>query len=161
MIFLHKYFNLCGSSIAEDFQFRTALVGVEALNNWGRFFNTTSGYAEFSNISAEALEGTGTGVDSHNNLARTFKLEQNYPNPFNPTTIISYSIPEKSHVNLKIYNVLGEHVATLVNQDMSTGDHSINWNAQDKNGHQVASGFYIYQIKTGKFTKSHKMLLLR
>jgi len=146
--------------IAENYQYRTAQIGVEALNYWGRFFSPTSGYAEYSNISVEAVGG-GTGVNSEHSLARTFKLEQNYPNPFNPTTTISYTLPKNSHVRINVYNLLGKHVATLVDQDLSAGDHSIQWNGQNKYGVQVANGVYIYQIKAGEFTKQCKMLLLK
>ena len=145
--------------IAENYQYRTAQIGVEALSHWGRFFSGVGGYAEFSNVTAEAIGGTG--VASFQPLAKTFQLEHNYPNPFNPSTTISYSIPEKSHVSLNIYNVLGQHVVTLVDKELVAGEYSVVWNAEDKNGQKLVSGLYIFQIQAGDFTKSHKMLLVR
>ena len=85
-----------------------------------------------------------------------FKLKQNYPNPFNPTTTISYSIPTESKVVLKIYNLLGEEVSTLVNNVQSAGVHNIQFNAN-----KLASGTYIYRITAGKFTLTKKMILLK
>ncbi len=147
--------------IAENYQFRTAQIGVDTLKNWGRFFAGMSGYAEFSNVVVEAIGG-GTGINSDQpNIAKSYKLEQNYPNPFNPTTKISYTIPEKSHVCIKVYNMLGEHIITLVNRNLSAGNYSIKWNARDKFGNQVASGMYVYQIVAGDFVNCKKMVLLR
>ena len=146
--------------IAENFQYRTAQIGVECLRYWGRFFSPTSGYAEFNNITVESL-GAGTGVNSEINLVKTFKLEQNYPNPFNPTTTISYSLPKNSHVSIDVYNILGEHVVSLVDRNLTVGDYSVKWNAVDKYGLKVANGIYIYQIIAGDFTQHRKMLLLK
>jgi hypothetical protein len=70
-----------------------------------------------------------------------FELFQNYPNPFNPTTIISYQLPVESKVNLKIYNILGQQAAELVNETMKPGKHKVTWNASS-----FASGMYIYQL---------------
>lgn len=76
-----------------------------------------------------------------------FELFQNYPNPFNPTTIISYQLPSESKVNLKIYNILGQQVAELVNQNMKPGMHKVTWNASN-----YASGMYIYQLVSESIT---------
>ncbi len=81
---------------------------------------------------------------------------QNYPNPFNPTTVINYSLPEASVVTLSIYNVLGEKVATLVNQKQEKGIYNVNFN-----GTNLASGMYIYELSTGKNVISKKMMLLK
>ena len=90
-----------------------------------------------------------------------FTLEQNYPNPFNPSTTIEYSIPESGNVMLDVYNSLGEHVATLVNQFNESGTYRINFNAK-----YLSSGIYIYRITVldkGKilFTESNEMILLK
>ncbi len=86
----------------------------------------------------------------------TFNLAQNYPNPFNPTTKISYTIPERNNVSLKIYDMLGREVATLVNTTKEAGNYEVNFNASN-----LASGLYIYKIQAGSFTQSKKMLLLK
>ncbi len=87
-----------------------------------------------------------------------FKLEQNYPNPFNPTTKISYQIPVASHVTLKVYNLLGREVATLVDEYMNAGTYSIEFGVRSV---EVASGLYFYQIKSGSFIQTKKMLVLK
>lgn len=90
-----------------------------------------------------------------------FFLEGNYPNPFNPSTTIVYNLPEPIHVTLTIYNSLGQKVRTLVRSQQKAGLHSIVWNGTNQNGHQVASGVYIYRLKAGDFVKSDKMFLIR
>lgn len=95
------------------------------------------------------------GVDNDITV-NNFSLEQNYPNPFNPSTKINYSLAERSAVTLKVYDVLGNEVATLVNSTQDAGSHSITFDAD-----QLASGLYIYTINTGNFTSSKKMMLLK
>jgi len=85
-----------------------------------------------------------------------FILKQNYPNPFNPTTTIEFSIPNSEFVSIKIHNVLGQDVATLVSQNMKAGNYKFNWDAK-----RAASGLYFYTLKSGGFTKTGKMLLLK
>ena len=85
-----------------------------------------------------------------------FSLEQNYPNPFNPGTIIKYSIPFSSFVLIKVYNILGNEVTNLVNEEKSAGDYEIEFNASD-----LPSGIYFYTIRTGKFIQTKKMILLK
>lgn len=85
----------------------------------------------------------------------------NYPNPFNPETTISFEIPKTDNVSLQIYNLKGQLIRTLVNDYLPAGKQSIVWNGTDNNNQPVASGVYLYKIKTGKCTKSAKMLLLK
>ncbi len=85
-----------------------------------------------------------------------FQLKQNYPNPFNPSTIINYQLKRKSAVNLSIFNIMGEKVVTLVSEEQSAGDYSVEWNAP-----AFASGIYIYKLKAGFYEKSRKMILMR
>ena len=85
-----------------------------------------------------------------------FTLEQNYPNPFNPTTTINYSIPEAGNVELKVYDVLGNEVANLVNQEMAPGNYTANFDASS-----LASGIYIYTLRTNNFVEAKKMLFLK
>ncbi|MEJ2542752.1 MAG: T9SS type A sorting domain-containing protein, partial [Calditrichaceae bacterium] len=100
-------------------------------------------------------------MDNPKNIVNNFKLEQNYPNPFNPTTTIDYEIPESAPVTLKIYDIQGKEIATLINSDHIAGSYSVNWNGQDRFGRPVASGTYIYQIKAGKNQESKQMVLMR
>ena len=101
--------------------------------------------------------GTLTGVEnSSNSIPTSFNLKQNFPNPFNPTTKIVYSIPKSSDVSLKVFNVLGQEVATLVNQQQNAGFYSVNFDAGS-----LASGIYIYRIQAGSFVSTKKMTLLK
>ena len=90
-----------------------------------------------------------------------FSLEQNYPNPFNPTTKIKYTVPldekrKTQDVNLKVYDVLGNEVTVLVNEQKEAGYYEVDFNASS-----FASGVYFYQLKTGPFLETKKMLLLK
>lgn len=85
----------------------------------------------------------------------TYELLQNYPNPFNPTTTISYSIPQRSHVTLTVFNTLGQQVAVLVNGDIDTGDHAVKFD-----GSNFASGIYFYRFQAGSFIQTKKLVLL-
>jgi hypothetical protein len=90
-----------------------------------------------------------------------FVLYQNYPNPFNPATTIRYNLPKTSHVTLKIYDLLGQEIRTLVNAKQLSGEHSVTWNGVDNLGREVSSGIYIHQIQAGEHVESRKMVLLR
>jgi len=96
------------------------------------------------------------GVDDDEFVVNEFNLEQNYPNPFNPSTKINYTIAERSNVTLKVYDVLGNEVAVLVNSNQEAGSYNINFDASN-----LASGLYIYTLNTGNFTSSKKMMLLK
>jgi hypothetical protein len=90
-------------------------------------------------------------------IPEVYSLEQNYPNPFNPSTKIEFSIPEDvNNVTLTIYNALGQKVAELVNSKMEAGKYNYVWNASD-----VATGLYIYELRTDKFVSVKKMMLLK
>jgi len=98
---------------------------------------------------------TVTRVDDFNAPIQ-FSLEQNYPNPFNPSTTIEYSIPQSGLVTLKVYNVLGSEIATLVNGQIEAGLHKIDFNASNLN-----SGVYFYKIESGNFVVTKKMILIK
>jgi hypothetical protein len=98
-----------------------------------------------------------TGVSSSGiSVPQEFMLHQNYPNPFNPTTVVSYQLPAASHVDLRVYDVLGRGVAVLVNQDQPAGVHRVSWNATS-----MPSGAYVYKLTTGIFTQTRQMLLTK
>ena len=91
-----------------------------------------------------------------NGIPAKFILNQNYPKPFNPTTNIKYSITKSGLVTLKIYNVLGQEVATLVNQDQRPGNYVVDFNASN-----LASGVYMYRLESGNYSLTKKMVLLK
>ena len=94
-------------------------------------------------------------------LIESFKLFQNYPNPFNPSTQINFSIIYSSKVSLKIYDILGREIKTLLNKKLNPGRYSITWDGTDNSGNKVTSGMYIYRIKANNFVKSEKMILMK
>ncbi|MBT8390957.1 MAG: T9SS type A sorting domain-containing protein, partial [Ignavibacteria bacterium] len=104
------------------------------------------------------LKNQITNVDDRGNLniPKEYKLEQNYPNPFNPSTTIRYSLPKESFVTLKVYNLLGEEVATLINGEQIIGNYEIEFDASD-----LSSGIYLYSIQAGDFVETKKMILLK
>ncbi|UCE25273.1 MAG: T9SS type A sorting domain-containing protein [Candidatus Zixiibacteriota bacterium] len=87
-----------------------------------------------------------------------YALHQNYPNPFNPRTKIAYDLKKAGHVELYVYNILGQKVATLVNGHREAGSHEVTWDAEKDN---AATGVYFYKIKAGEYTKTNKMILLK
>ncbi|MFQ5601725.1 MAG: Ig-like domain-containing protein [bacterium] len=91
----------------------------------------------------------------------TFELSQNFPNPFNPETKIRFQLPAASRVQIKIFDVLGREVTTLIDELKDAGYHVITWNAKNKAGHRVSSGIYYYQIMAGEFHQTKKMLLIK
>ena len=92
---------------------------------------------------------------------KEFSLDQNYPNPFNPETTIRYRLVEASQVTIKIYNLLGEEVITLVDQTQLQGNHAIQWNGRDRFGNTVVNGVYWIRLQTGKFVGQKKLILLQ
>ena len=88
-------------------------------------------------------------------------LKNNHPNPFNPLTNITYSIPINTSVSLKIYSLDGEEILTLVNEVITRGEYSIQWDAKNSLGNKVPSGMYFYKLVTRDFTQTKKMILLK
>jgi len=171
----HSYVNfpyLDGSSEAIpifDDDTSTAYIGGFRLNksNEGVFifvagrpyrYDNTASATNYEYMIDNFMTSTLVGVDDDfkNELPSQYILAQNYPNPFNPSTNISYSIPNAEHVYLKIYDVLGKEVATLVDAAQGTGNYSVSFNAEN-----LSSGIYFYTLKAGNFIKTKKMLLLR
>lgn len=95
-------------------------------------------------------------IKEENNQLQVFSLFQNYPNPFNPSTTIRYQIPQRGFVSLEIYNLLGEEIKTLVNEEQSAGTYNI-----DFNGETLSSGIYFYTLKSGNFIETKKFILLK
>ena len=95
-------------------------------------------------------------IHNQENIPDGFSLSQNYPNPFNPVTEINFSLPIPSNVKLEVFNIKGQKVTTLVNQNLEVGTHKVKWD-----GSNVATGIYFYKIQAGDFTCAKKMLLLK
>lgn len=97
-------------------------------------------------------------TNNTSNIPAEYKLSQNYPNPFNPATKISYSIPKNSFVSIKVFDLLGREVATLLNENKPAGEYSINFNSSKFN---LSSGIYLYKINAGDFSDTKKMILIK
>lgn len=96
-----------------------------------------------------------------NGLPDTFILHQNYPNPFNPTTTLHYELPDNTFIKISIFDILGMHVKTLVNQKQSAGYKSVIWNGRNDVGNPVSAGVYLYSIHSENFNQTKKMVLLK
>ena len=95
-------------------------------------------------------------LSNHTQVNLGFQLAQNYPNPFNPTTDISFRLPSRTFASLKIYDVLGREVSSLVSEELQAGNHTAHWDAS-----QISSGVYFYQLIAGQFIQTKKMILMR
>ncbi len=125
---------------AENFKSYAGLIGTDGL---------PIGDLSYSGI-------TGVQQQTQQLTPTSYKLSQNYPNPFNPSTTIDFSIAKAGHFTLNIYNVLGQKVATLINSNLSTGNHKVTFDAS-----KLASGLYIYQLKGNEVNLTKKMMLLK
>jgi hypothetical protein len=112
--------------------------------------------ARYSHWDFDLQKPIFTGVEEVPGIATSFVLQQNYPNPFNPSTKIEFTIPATSLVTMKVFNILGQEVATLVNETLNVGTHRVRFDATN-----LASGVYIYKITAGNFVSTKKMMLLK
>jgi hypothetical protein len=131
-------------------------------------FNQPQGYIEGTGVSglnpsslylaqlAERLSGQTTVKEESSLIPNTFRLEQNYPNPFNPSTKISFALAHKGNVVLKVYDILGKEVATLVDRVYDAGSYTTKWN-----GSSFAGGLYFYTLRTSGFIETRKMILVK
>jgi len=136
-------------------------VGLDSIYSYFDFGNT------WTTLKGCIIDGviygdtTTVGVnDDETPIATTFKLEQNYPNPFNPSTRIQYAIGSRQFVTLKVYDVLGNEIATLVNEELPAGEYEVEFNTSSIN-HHPSSGIYFYELKSGNFVETKKMVLIR
>ena len=104
----------------------------------------------------EWIDEQAMRADDDHQLIRSYSLDPAYPNPFNPTTTIEFSIPQTEFVTVKVYNLVGHEITTLINDELSTGNHNIKWD-----GSHQPSGLYFIQIESGSFIKTRKMVLLK
>jgi hypothetical protein len=118
--------------------------------------------ADGLNIYASQTLYDPTDVGEENaNTPVAFELGQNYPNPFNPITTIRFSLPQSGRVVLEIFNLMGQRVRTLLDNTLAAGDHRVVWDGTDGSGHKVASGVYLYRLKSGDNIRTRKMTLLK
>jgi len=142
---------------------------------------TTNNIDTFTLISGQGLSFTDTLAKAHvpiydppgnldvkddpkggvSGIPKAFNLSQNYPNPFNAVTVISFAMPKAGHVNLEVYNILGQKVKDLVNEKVTAGYKKVVWDGKDNSGKTVASGVYFYKLRTEGFVEVMKMTLLK
>jgi len=128
-----------------------------AYNEWHEGHSCGNWRAHLDNALEYFFPGSALGISQQQQeIPSLYALMQNYPNPFNPSTVISYQLPVNSKVSLKIYDLLGKEIATLVNEEQTPGWKKVEWNAMN-----VSSGVYFYKLSTGQFSKIKKMVLLR
>ena len=126
------------------------------------FYQVTALYDQGeSDPSNEASVAINVATETTPGVPEAFALAQNYPNPFNPETQIAYTLPAFSHVRLDVFNLMGQRVRTLVDEKQATGVYTVRWDGQTDSGASVATGVYVYRLKTGAFEASRKMVLLR
>jgi hypothetical protein len=144
----------------------------QVLAQWPQYVSSTDPYLEMNATPIgtqigvrtvkcdfwDQAEGFVTGIENNNNstLPGNFILFQNYPNPFNPTTIIRFEIPRESIVTIKLYDLLGREIKTLVNEEKTAGSYSYIFD-----GSSLSSGIYFYRITAGKFAQTKKMILMK
>lgn len=163
--FINKY-NEIGDSIWEFKTMDNSIISnpygiwlnndicIDSLNNI--YFSGEYGYIRNIMFYGKISENM-TAIRNNIRLIKPhFFLYQNYPNPFNPKTVINYSIPKYSHITLKVYDILGHDIITLVNEEKEKGNFEVEFNADN-----LSSGIYFYQMKTENYTQTKKMLLLR
>lgn len=122
-----------------------------------REVDQSNNYSSYSDMLTVRVEGPPLNkISSDGELSMTYELSQNYPNPFNPSTKIEFQIPEDGFVSIKIYNTIGEEIASLVNGFITTGKYSVDFNAGN-----LPSGLYIYRMVNQNYSSSKKMLLVR
>ncbi len=131
---------------------------------WLNLADPAAGQTTVRNLRLRAVVTNVSGlvsVEPVNQVPSQFVLEQNYPNPFNPTTTIRYGLPAQGHVRLRVFDIVGREVATLVNGEQPPGVYRIEWDGRNQFGDPVATGVYFYRLESGDFVQTQKMLLLR
>jgi len=153
-----KYSNNTGAGIQYIGQFGTS-TKIAKLIYLGFPLETTANDSSFNSVISIATGYFLTDINSvsmKNDIPLKFNLSQNYPNPFNPNTSIQYAIGSRQFVTLKIFDLLGREITTLVNEEKPVGTYKVNWDASN-----LSSGVYYYQLKTGNFISTKKMILLK
>jgi hypothetical protein len=135
------------------FNFNDGLIGISVFSLCEGADNIL--YAGTGGEGVYYLSDPSNDVENESN-PKGFKLHSNFPNPFNPSTRIIYQIPEMSYVTLKVYDVLGNEIEILVNEEKATGSYELTWYAEN-----LPSGVYFYQLQAGEFIQTKKMLLLK
>ncbi|MCH8288446.1 MAG: T9SS type A sorting domain-containing protein [Candidatus Marinimicrobia bacterium] len=163
-----KYYTVYRSVNGGDFQpventILTVYLDTDVLTDVAyTYYVTATDFANQEGLSSNVVNPALTGIDWYNTgIPEVYALDQNYPNPFNPTTRIEYQIPNSGSVSLKIYNLKGELISTLVDEEMTAGYHSVTWNGLTSSGAPISSGVYLYRIQANDFVQVRKMIMMK
>ena len=151
-IYQYKYNSRSGGIVIDDYKVYDPVTNEYLSKNNG--FNQKS---DFYVVSFKNALTSWTGMV----LPEKTALNGNFPNPFNPSTTISYSLAKQENVDLKIYNIRGQLVKTLVNEAQDAGNYSVEWNGSDNNSNRVSSGIYFYKFETSVGTEVKRMVLMK
>ena len=157
---LHLTYTLAdGVSLPDNISFYFTVVNIPGTSLNPELLNVVCSYP--SQDSPATVNTTVASADEGSILPSEYALFQNYPNPFNPSTQIAFDVPTSEFVMLRVYNLLGQDVQTLINKSMTPGRYTVEWNGSDMLNNDVASGVYFYELRGESFISRKKMLLIR
>ena len=157
---LHLTYTLAnGVSLPDNISFYFTVVNIPGTSLNPELLNVVCSYP--SQDSPATVNTTVASADEGSLLPSEYALFQNYPNPFNPSTQIKFDVPNSEFVMLRVYNLLGQDVQTLINKSMTPGRYTVEWNGNDMLNNDVASGVYFYELRGESFISRKKMLLIR
>ena len=157
---LHLAYTLAdGASLPENISFYFTVVNIPGTSLNPELLNVVCSYP--SQDSPAVVNTTVASADQRLILPSEYALFQNYPNPFNPNTQITFDVPASEFVMLRVFNLLGQDVHTLINKSMTPGRYTVEWNGNDMLNNEVASGVYFYELRGKSFISRKKMLLIR
>ncbi len=157
---LHLTYTLAdGVSLPDNVSFYFTIVNIPGTSLNPELLNVVCSYP--SQDSPAMVNTTVASADEGSILPSKYALFQNYPNPFNPSTQITFDVPTSEVVMLRVYNLLGQDVQTLINKSMAPGRYTVEWNGNDMLNNDVASGVYFYELRGESFISRKKMLLIR
>ena len=148
-----------GASLPENISFYFTVVNIPGTSLNPELLNVVCSYP--SQDSPAVVNTTVASADRGSILPSEYALFQNYPNPFNPNTQITFDVPASEFVMLRVFNLLGQDVHTLINKAMTPGRYTVEWNGNDMLNNEVASGVYFYELRGKSFISRKKMLLIR
>ena len=157
---LHLTYTLAdGVSLPDNVSFYFTVVNIPGTSLNPELLNVVCSYP--SQDSPATVNTTVASADEGSILPSEYALFQNYPNPFNPSTQITFDVPTSEFVMLRVYNLLGQDVQTLINKSMAPGRYTVEWSGNDMLNNDVASGVYFYELRGESFISRKKMLLIR
>ena len=157
---LHLAYTLAdGAALPENISFYFTVVNIPGTSLNPELLNVVCSYP--SQDSPAVVNTTVASADRGSILPSEYALFQNYPNPFNPSTQITFDVPASEFVMLRVFNLLGQDVHTLINKAMTPGRYTVEWNGNDMLNNEVASGVYFYELRGKSFISRKKMLLIR